>query len=236
MRGRLGRGQGGHPGGTPLPPAPPLPDPGIGPGPPWARGTGNSLLPALIAIRWPEWKITVLAWAEPGAGGCGCLVCALFAGRMSQPLLPPTSTTGSWSPEPEPGGCRRPSGGMRTEDRGGEEWLPSEPLGKAPPALVQLSHGQGARGNSNQCFPRGASGAPIVCGCLCGRLEGSLEIELPLHLPGAVGLCPGGSGCPCPSAILPGRREGQCSLRGAQLAWGGAEGGSRMRKLRPRLG
>lgn len=204
MRGRLGRGQGGHPGGTPLPRPPRnLPRAPTGPWNQESPAPGpNSNQMAQVENhcarrgRAGNWRLRV-----PG-------VCAVH-GEAESTSTPPHKHHGVLGPRTRGWGCRRPSGGMRTG--GGEEWLPREPLGKALLPWSNFLMAGEPEGIPTSVFPTGASGAQIVCGCLCGHLEGTLERELPLHLPWGCGSLPRrnrGTGCPCPSANLHGRREG----------------------------
>lgn len=104
---------------------------------------GIPFSPALIAVRWRKWKITVLAWTEQGDRQLWCLVRALLSGRMSQlPLFPCEPPAGSWGIEPKPGGCRGQRDGH--EGGGGEEWIPREPPGKVPLPWANFLMAQGA--------------------------------------------------------------------------------------------
>lgn len=149
-------------------------------GPRQARRTRNPLLRALMAIRWPEWKITrspgpslELAAARLLRTACG------EEESASAPPPPPREPAGSWGGEPEPGGVQAPQGWH--EGRGGRSGFPGGP-GESPPALGRLSHGPGSPRECRALLSRGANGAQGVCVGASGASGREPKAELPLHL------------------------------------------------------
>lgn len=231
MRGRLGRGQGGHPGGTPLPRPPRnLPRAPTGPWNQESPAPGpNSNQMAQVENhcarrgRAGNWRLRV-----PG-------VCAVH-GEAESTSTPPHKHHGVLGPRTRGWGCRRPSGGMRTG--AGRSGFPGSPLGR-PSCPGPTFSWPGSLREFQPAFSRQEQAAPRSCvGASVGILKGPWKESSPCTCPGAAGLCPGGTEEPAVPAQVQtstGGGRADCSLR-AQLAWGGAGGGSGMLKLRPRLG
>lgn len=181
------------------------------PWPPPAYGTRNSLLPALMAIRWCKWKITALAWGRAGNWRLCCLVCVrAFSWGDESTSTPPF-------PHEHPRGPGAPSQSLGVavpqgwpEDGVVRSGFPGSPAGKPPCPAPAFSRPREPEGIPNSAFSAGANGAQFVCGggvwgCLCGQPE----IELPLHLGRAADLLPAPftppppeTRCPCPYANL----------------------------------
>lgn len=161
-------------------------------GPRQARRTRNPLLRALMAIRWPEWKITrspgpslELAAARLLRTACG------EEESASAPPPPPASPRGPGAVSQSLGACRHPRGGTRA----GAGGVASQgALEKALLPWAGFLTAQGARGSAEHCspgeptVPRASVWVPLgrlggspkqSCPCTCWRGGGCLQASDP---------------------------------------------------------
>lgn len=115
------------------------PQPYAAQGPLQARRTRNPLLQALMAIRWPKWKITGSPGPSLELAAAELAVCCSRGGGVN-PGSPHEHPRGPGAVSQSLGVCRHPRDGMRTGAGGvASQGAP----GESPPALSQLSHGPG---------------------------------------------------------------------------------------------